>query len=428
MRVLALLAGCAEASLGPAPGDGGSDGSDSTTTAVCGNGQREADEACDDGNAVDTDACSTTCEGWQYRVPITFEVPAAATNASVLVVLDPASFAYANAAGDGSDLRLSTDQNANAFDIPYWFEAWDATGESLVWARVPSLSAGMNTIWAFYGNSVGVAAASDFATTFPNTLRTTGNMSLTGAVSYDAVIVETGHTVTVTAGAPLAITAGYVRIDGAINADAAGHPAGAGLGPGGGSTNAGAGGGGHGGIGGAGGADANDSPGSAGLANDAAASEAIEMGSGGGSTDLSTGGRGGGAVRIDAQHILVAGSISARGQNGGGSPRSSGGGAGGGVLLRARSIGFTGSIVVAGGAGGSGADTVNDGGGGGGGGRVKLLHAGHFVDTGTAVLDGGTGGVYGDTTHGRPGTIGIKQAGTSTTLGTLPSVGGEERL
>ena len=453
MALFAVAMGCAEASLGPPGGDGGvqpscgngrldpgeacddgnqkdSDGCVGTCVmATCGDGFVQLGvEACDDGNLVEDDACTTSCQGWQYRAPVTFEAAATGANVPVLVVLEPSSFMYAHAAADGSDLRIGSDDDGSMFDVPHWIESWTASGASFVWARVPAVAAGTNTIWLFYGHSSGVAAASDFATVFPDTLRTTGAMALGGAINRDAVIVEAGHTVTVPAGAPLAITAHYVHIAGTINANAAGYAAAAGPGPGGPSTNAGAGGGGHGGAGGAGGHDSGDTPGAAGGANGDATAAAIDMGSGGGTTDVSVGGRGGGAVNIQARRIAVTGSITARGQNGTGSGRSSGGGSGGGVLLLAPSIAFTGTIAVDGGNGGSGADSVNDGGGGGGGGRIKLLHAGNVVETGTTTLAGGAGGLYGDTNHGRPGSPGTKHTGTSATLGTLPAIGAEERL
>lgn len=452
--LFALLASCAHASLDPAPDggtnpacgngdldpgeacdDGNQDDADACTqtceVARCGDGVVQLGvEACDDGNQVDDDACSNACAGWQYRAPITFDAPAAATNVPILVVLDATSFAYPHAAPDGADLRLGVDDDAsNGFELPYWIEAWDAAGTSRVWARVPSVVAGTNTIYVFYGHSTGmVATTGDFAATFPDTLRTTGNVTLGGPVSHDAVIVEAGHTVTVTAGAPLAIAAGYVKIDGTINANAAGFAPAMGPGPGGPSTNAGAGGGGHGGAGGAGGQDANDTPGPGGTTNGDLSSEMIEMGSGGGTTDVSTGGRGGGAVSIEARRIVVTGAINARGQNGPGSARSAGGGAGGGVMLRAASLEVTGALAVDGGTGGSGSSTANDGGGGGGGGRIKLLHAGELVDTGTSTLTGGAGGQFGDTSNGRTGSPGTKHAGTSATLSPLPTVGPEQHL
>lgn len=444
------LAACAEASIdgppsdrgacgngrldpGEACDDGNTDDTDACVglcvAAACGDGFWQAGvEACDDGNASDDDLCSTSCEGWQYRARIDFQAAAAGTGAIVLVILEPTTFAYPHAAPDGADLRIATTEDGATFDVPHWIEAWDAAGKSYVWARVPSVVAGGNAIYAFYGHSAGVADASAFDTVFPNTLRTTGNTTLGGAVTRDAVIVEAGHTVAVTAGAPLTIAASYVRIAGTIDANAAGYTAATGPGPGGPSTNAGGGGGGHGGTGGAGGQDAGDTPGAAGIANGDLAAETIDMGSGGGSTDVSTGGRGGGAVRIDAARIVVPGAINARGQNGPGSARSAGGGAGGGVLLRAGSIAFTGSIAVGGGTGGSGSDSANDGGGGGGGGRIKLLHAGDLVDTGATTLAGGAGGQFGDTTFGRPGVAGTKHAGASATLPAPPMLAAEQHL
>lgn len=451
------LAGCAQAHLGPAPdaGDDGGGGSSSCgdgrvdageecddgnnddadactascTTARCGDGVVQLGvEACDDGNDVDTDTCTSACTGWQYRTPVHFEAPAAGTDHTIVIVLDTTSFGYAHAAADGSDLRFATSETPASFDIPYWIETWAADGKSYVWVRVPTVTAGANTIYAFHGHSASVTSASDFATTFPNTLRTTASTTLGGAVTYDALIIEAPHTITVTPGAPLAITARYVQIVGTIDANGAGYAAASGPGAGGGSTNAGAGGGGHGSTGGVGGLDVGDTPGAAGAANGDLASETIDMGSGGGSTDTSVGARGGGAVHIDAERIVVTGAITARGAAGAGSGRSSGGGAGGGVMLRAPSLSFTGSIVVVGGNGGSGSDLANDGGGGGSGGRIKLFHTGDVVDTGSVTLGGGAGGQYGDQAKGGPGNAGTKHTGTSATLGALPTLGTEQHL
>src|SRR5690606_10958402 len=156
----AILAGCAQASIGGAPGDSGMQGGD----------------ACADCVVSD----------WQYRAPITFEAPAAGSDVPILVVLDAASFMYAHAAADGSDLRFSSDDDSLVCEIPHWIESWTAGGTSLVWMRVPSVVAGMNTVWAFYGHRTGVATSDDFAMVFPNTMRTMGNAMLSGTVSHDA--------------------------------------------------------------------------------------------------------------------------------------------------------------------------------------------------------------------------------------------------
>ncbi|MCL4223639.1 MAG: DUF2341 domain-containing protein [Myxococcales bacterium] len=432
--VVAALAACAEAKLAQdgdagGDGDGGGDVDAPIVEPRCGDGNVDPGEACDDGNQVDTDACTSACQGWRYRVPVTFTAAAAATGVPVLIVLDGASFAYDHAAADGSDLRADADDDpASGFGLPLWLERWTPTGASYLWVRVPAVSAGANTIWLYYGwSGDALPSTSDFAATFPDTLRTTGNLSLGGTVSHDAVVIEAGHTVTVAPGAPLVITAPYVRIDGAIAADHAGYAGGAGPAPGGTSTTAGAGGGGHGGAGGRGGLDGGDSPGAGGLASGDLSSESIAMGSGGGTTDSSpVAGRGGGAVQVDGRRVVLAGTIGARGEVGGSSGRCSGGGAGGGVLVRASSIELTGAIAVDGGAGGSGTSTANDGGGGGGGGRIKLLHGGALVATGTTTVTGGAGGLYGDAGNGQPGSPGTFYTGTSSSLAPLPSIGAEE--
>jgi cysteine-rich repeat protein len=436
-RVRRLLASCslalgvaACAQAGDPDAASADGGTDATSPPRCGDGKVDPGEACDDGNANDDDACTITCVGWRYRVPITFTATAAGTNVPILVRLDATSFAYGNAAADGADLRVDADGDpTTGFGAPpLWLEAWSPAGTSYLWIRVPSTTAGTNTVWLYYGHSTGaVATASDFDATFPDTLRTTGNVTLGGTLRHDAVIVEAGHTVTVAQGAPLAIEAAYVRVAGTINASLAGYASGAGPGPGGNSTNAGAGGGGHGSVGGRGGLDSGDSPGAGGVAYGDLASETIQMGSGGGATDSSpVGGRGGGAVQIDARRIALAGAITADGGVGGSSGRCSGGGGGGGVLLRAASISFTGSISANGGAGGSGTSTANDGGGGGAGGRIKLLHGGDLVETGTHTRTGGAGGLYGDAGYGQPGMPGTYHAGAITTLPALPELGAEQ--
>lgn len=361
-----------------------------------------------------------------YRVPITFEAGTPGT-ATILVVLDASVFPYAHASGDGSDLRFGDDDPHDGFEHARWIERWTTT-TSYVWVRANAATVGVNTIWAYYG-ATGAAVPNDFATVFPDTLRPADNAMLTGTLTHDAVIIDAMATINVMPGARLTINAAYMQIDGSLDANAAGHPAGTGPSTGGTSTNAGAGGAGYGGAGGMGGRDTGDNPGNGGMSNGMTEDEDVDLGSGGGTTDTSiTDGRGGGGVRLSALRMLLDGTINANGEQGDGSLRSGGGGAGGGVLVRAQSLVFTGSISATGGRGGQGPDAANDGGGGGGGGRIKLFHRGDVVNTGMLSVTRGLGGGGGDVAPGQPGTDGTTFIGSSTTLPALPTIGIEQTL
>jgi len=104
-------------------------------------------------------------------------------------------------------------------------------------------------------------------------------------------------------------------------------------------------------------------------------------GNGGGGA---AGGKGGGVLRLIADTISIAGTVTANGQNG--SPASSysggGGGSGGGILVAANSLTVTGVVNAVGGSGGAG-PTYCENGSAGGQGRVKLLHGATKSITGT---------------------------------------------
>ena len=73
-------------------------------------------------------------------------------NFPVLVRLaanSPSGFDYADCAADGSDLRFA---DANGDLIPHEIDTWnDASGESLVWVQVPTLSGTATTFTMYYG-------------------------------------------------------------------------------------------------------------------------------------------------------------------------------------------------------------------------------------------------------------------------------------
>lgn len=193
--------------------------------------------------------------------------------------------------------------------------------------------------------------------------------------------------------------------------------------------NAGAGGGGGAGYGGTAGAggwggDANDhgaqggAGGAGGPAYGASGGLAIDIGSGGGgggsggtASEVGTaGGRGGGSIWLDADTLIVDGTVNAtggRGGTGGTSGRwfhgggGGGGASGGGILVRAIILVVNGSVAADGGQGGDGGAGDQSGGacnahggaggGGGGGGRIKLYYA-NRTGTGTVQAKGGGGG------------------------------------
>lgn len=62
----------------------------------------------------------------------------------------PSGFSYADCQADGSDLRF-TDAAGNL--LPHEIETWNASGESLVWVKVPALSGTDTEIVAYFGAS-----------------------------------------------------------------------------------------------------------------------------------------------------------------------------------------------------------------------------------------------------------------------------------
>ncbi|HOI41486.1 MAG TPA: hypothetical protein PK523_00945, partial [Elusimicrobiales bacterium] len=272
-------------------------------------------------------------------------------------------------------------------------------------------------------------------------------------------IISAGDTVFVGQGAGLFVYASTVTIHGHLNANGRGHPGGAsgepgfaggqGFGPGtGGGGAAGSGGGG----GGYGDADADGISGGAGDGVGAGtgglpygpttqitvpfSADDIFMGSGGGgggggaaATTSGAGGTGGGLVYIEADYIVISGTVSANGLAGGtgidASGTNPGGGGGGGsggaiaIISRGSLSMPSGGLFADGGLGGasiSGGGSGEVPGGGGSAGRVNILYgsfsAGDIVlSTGAGV--GGEAGFWSD----------YAQSGSSGTvsIGVLPS-------
>ncbi len=379
-----------------------------------------------------------TVVGWSYRVTVSIDATKSKTtlvNYPVAVTLTAKGFAYANARGDGADLRFSTTMVLGGAFLPQWMEQFNPKGTSTVWVKVPKLPAGKTTsIYLFYGHAK-AGASSSKTKTFPKRFVSTGGLSLSGNQTYDWFELKAGHMLTLPPQKMLTVTARKIVVHGIIQGSGAGFLGGqgsgqAGKGPGGGApgSGAGGGGGGYGGSGGKGGYDGTDNPGSGGNACGTINGVDVHMGSGGGAGNSQKGGNGGGAVSLSAHDVEVTGTILLDGTTGKGGAQSGGGGSGGGVLLRGHHITAAGTWSVKGGKGGSGTITANDGGGGGGGGRIKLLYGQSLSNKVAAQRSGGAGGKYGGKAHGVAGGKGTFTTSKQSYSVTSVKVGSETKL
>lgn len=315
---------------------------------------------------------------------------------------------------DGSDMRFYED-GCLTLPLNHWIEAGINTTATDVWVLVPSIPASaVTTIYMGYGDAL-ATTTSNFSATFPLAIISGGGaLNLTGTITTDWFQLDGGDVLTVINGAPLTINARKIIINGTVTGNGAGYSGGAagsgsgnfGSGPGGGTPsnpmNSGCGGGSYGGVGGTGGFDPGDSPGVGGAVYGTDTGTDFDMGSGGAASDLNFGGNGGGAFSMNAEYIVIPGTINMNGasaqQPGGG--RGAGGGAGGSVIAIAKDLTFSGTITANGGGGSIGTSTANDDGGSGAGGRVKLMYSGTIDNTGTVSVVGGSVGTNG--TGGAP--------------------------
>jgi len=92
---------------------------------------------------------------WRYESKVTFsgyDRNETLTNFPVLLKLGPSisGFKYSQfSSANGYDLRFL---DADGTELYYEFESWTNSGTSYVWVRVPELSPGSDSIWAYWGN------------------------------------------------------------------------------------------------------------------------------------------------------------------------------------------------------------------------------------------------------------------------------------
>ena len=92
-------------------------------------------------------------ENWQYRRAVQVSHPGSGstvTQYQVRVQLG-AEFSFENAATDGRDIRVTSDDGTTS--IPFWIETWDAANSTAdIWVRVPSIPLSGTTLYVYYGN------------------------------------------------------------------------------------------------------------------------------------------------------------------------------------------------------------------------------------------------------------------------------------
>ena len=140
-------------------------------------------------------------ENFSFYVPFTvagYAGSASLESFPVLVRLadnSPTSFHYSDCAAGGSDLRFA-DSSGNL--IPHEIDTWNASGESLVWVRVPVLS-NSATFRMYYGSiAPGAPATEDVWSRYAVVIH--GGDSLANAVSGGVAVSAGSTNVSATAG------------------------------------------------------------------------------------------------------------------------------------------------------------------------------------------------------------------------------------
>lgn len=122
------------------------DTSTSDTTSTTGDGDGDGD--------VCGSACPWFDDGFGRRNRLRIDgadIGESLTDFPVHVRIDASWFDYAAAGPDGDDLRFFDDSGT---PLDFEIEAWDATGVSTAWVRIPAMSANQDyDFWAYYDNA-----------------------------------------------------------------------------------------------------------------------------------------------------------------------------------------------------------------------------------------------------------------------------------
>ena len=121
-------------------------------------------DAVNDAYTVTHDTTLATAAGWWnaswgYRRAIAIDNPtsSALTDFPLRIRLD-ATFDYAKAKADGSDLRFVDADGVTV--LTHQIESWNPGGDSYIWVKVPSVAIGADSITMYYGNAAAAAPGS----------------------------------------------------------------------------------------------------------------------------------------------------------------------------------------------------------------------------------------------------------------------------
>lgn len=120
------------------------------------------------------------------RIPLTLDnldQAVAHTNIQVLVRLNSSRINYADTLAGGADIRFTLDDHSTV--LSYDIESWNSSGESLIWVRIPSLSASSQRIIYMYYDNVSATTTESASATWSG-YSGVWNMDKSGANYIDA--------------------------------------------------------------------------------------------------------------------------------------------------------------------------------------------------------------------------------------------------
>lgn len=97
--------------------------------------------------------------GWKDISQVTI-IPTPSANYQVRIVLNSSNFDYSKSFSNGSDIRFiaSATDSPSTQHLPHWIESWNASGNSIIWVKVPT--SGTETFYMVYNNSSATSVSS----------------------------------------------------------------------------------------------------------------------------------------------------------------------------------------------------------------------------------------------------------------------------